>query len=219
VLRGSRTSTRLRSLAGISLSTHARTSSCASRISIFVRTTAAGFLRATSKYNRSVSARLRPFGPAFVDVQVVDDHHNQPVRPCGLIVPHVQASRSRQQWGRRDFPRALVRHLFEGGDDLSSLAIENGEVGGFQAANVFSVLVDDHDVDLNELDAGAEGGLLRRLCRQGRAAENDDGAERFRRIDSTPHLVCHAHELVAMLAKLTKFAKDIPWPSARSVVG
>ena len=51
-----RTSTRPRSLAGICRSTHARTSSCASRIATFVPTTVAGFLRATSKYSRSVSA-------------------------------------------------------------------------------------------------------------------------------------------------------------------
>ena len=111
---------------------------------------------------------LRALGPALVDVQIVDDHHDQPVGPRGLIVADVEPGRPRQERRRRGVARALVRHLFEGRDGLRLVAVEDGEVRRLQPADMLPVLVHDHDVDLNELDARAEGGLLRGLGRQGR---------------------------------------------------
>ena len=49
-----------------------------------------------------------------------------------------------------------VRHLVEGRDLLRLLPIEDGEVVGGQPLDRMAVLVHDHDVDLDQFDAGAE---------------------------------------------------------------
>ena len=131
---------------------------------------------------------LGALGSALVDVQIVDDHHDQPVGPRGLIVADVEPDRPRQERRRRRVARALVRHLFEGRDGLRLVAVEHGEVRRFQPADMLPVLVHDHDVDLNELDARAEGGLLRGLSRQGaeRQTGSRENAQRMDRPTSAP---------------------------------
>ena len=114
------------------------------------------------------------------DRTVQEDDEQPPVFPGCLVRDRVWRNIAGPHWRRRQWPREL--HGSECPDRRLDPVVQNGEVGGAQPRHRPPLVVEHGDVELDELDAGAElrtalllSGEARHRRQDAQAGEADSG--------------------------------------------